>query len=76
MPYIPLDNLEKLTKNRYEAIIVAAKHARYLNAARLMAFKRAEEGDDLLEVDPRKITMIALKDLLEGKVKFERADTD
>ncbi|RME28971.1 MAG: DNA-directed RNA polymerase subunit omega [Candidatus Zixiibacteriota bacterium] len=76
MPYIPLDNLEQVTKNRYEAVIVAAKHARHLNSARLMEFKRAEESEGTIEVDPRKITMVALKDLLEGKVKFERADTE
>ena len=76
MPYRPLEDLDKVTKNRYEAVIVAAKHARNLNAARLARIKQAEESGGTVEIDPRKITRVALEDLLEGKVKFERVDTD
>jgi len=80
MPYLPLDNLEHLTRNRYEAVIVAAQHARHLNAIRQAMIARLNEVDEEtiedLNIDGRKITMVALKDLLDGKVKFNRADTE
>ena len=63
--------LEKLGLNAYEAVIVAAQHARQLNADRLAALERMEEDPDI-EIDARKITMVALRDVLSGKVKFER----
>ena len=35
MGYLPLDSLEQLTPNRYEAVLIAAQRARQLNAVRL-----------------------------------------
>jgi len=74
MKKLPLEELEKLNLNRYEAVIVAAQHARHLNAQRLRKLEQMEE-DPEVQIDSRKITMIALKDLLEGRVKFTRSDS-
>ncbi len=74
MKKLLLEELEKLHLNRYEAVIVAAQHARHLNAQRLRKLEQMEE-DPEVQIDSRKITMIALKDLLEGRVKFTRSDS-
>jgi len=71
---LPISELEKLGLNRYEAIIVASQHARHLNNVRLKTLEKMEENPDL-EIESRKITMVALKDLLEGRVKFTRSDS-
>ena len=75
MPYLPMDEVDKVTENRYEAVIVAAQHARHLNAQRLARLEQLEEGSEV-SIEARKITMVALKDLVEGKVNFERTDTE
>lgn len=74
MEKLPIEDIDKLNLNRYEAVIVAAKHARHLNAIRLQKLEQMEEDPDVA-IDSRKITMIALKDLLEGRVKFTRSDS-
>ena len=75
MAYIPLDNIPKVAQNRYEAIIVASQPARYLNSKRLEKLALLEE-DAEIDIDGRKITMIALKELLDGKVQFDKADIE
>ena len=72
MKKLPIDDLQKLDLNRYEAIIVAAKHARHLNTQRLQKLEQMD-ADPSVIIDSRKITMVALKDLLEGRVKFTRS---
>ncbi len=69
-----IEDVDKVTTNRYEAVIVAAQHARHLNAHRLAKLAQAQEGA-VADIEARKITMVALRDLIEGKVKFERSDT-
>lgn len=69
-----LDVAERLNKegiNRYEAVIAVAKHARRLNQERLREKTEGEEASDSKEKLPKVITQ-ALKDVLEGKVEFER----
>ena len=73
MPIVPTDDLKKLTCNRYEAVILAAQHARQLNLQRLANLEKMEE-DAEVDIEARKITMVALKDLLEGRIKFKRPD--
>jgi DNA-directed RNA polymerase omega subunit len=68
---IPIEELEKLQLNRYEAVIVASKHARKLNTKRLTLLEQMEENPEI-DIDSRKITMVALNDLVGGKVKFQR----
>lgn len=69
-----IESLEKLGLNRYEAVIIAAQHARFLNTKRLRQLELMEQ-DPSIDIDSRKITMKALKEVLEGKVKFERTDS-
>lgn len=71
MPIVPTDDFKKLSCNRYEAVIVAAQHARHLNMQRLASLEKMEEGGTV-DIEARKITMVALKELLEGKIQFER----
>lgn len=74
MHKLPVDDVSALGLNRYEAVIVASQHARNLNNKRLRSLEKMEENPQV-EIEVRKITMVALKDLLEGKVKFTRSDS-
>ncbi|MEA2030223.1 MAG: hypothetical protein U9N55_01325 [candidate division Zixibacteria bacterium] len=73
MNKVKIEELEKLGLNRYEAVIIASKYAHILNARRLRMLERIIEDPDT-EVDPEKISlkvsMAALLELLDGKVKF------
>ncbi len=71
MKKIQTEELEKMGLNRYEAVIVASKYSRKLNTKRLMLLEQMEENPEI-DIDSRKITMVALNDLVEGKVKFKR----
>lgn len=76
MEDVPIDKLEKIAKNRYAAVLIAAKHARKLNSERLTEKEKLdsseEEGKQGVEIDSStKVVRKALKDLLEGKIKFE-----
>ena len=69
-----LDAAERLRKsgiNRYEAVIAVAKYARRLNQERQKE-KSEEEGSDTTSDQIPKITSKALRDVLNGKVEFER----
>ncbi|HOD65300.1 MAG TPA: DNA-directed RNA polymerase subunit omega [candidate division Zixibacteria bacterium] len=71
MKKVPIEQIEKTGLNRYEAVIVASKYARKLNTKRLTLLEQMEDNPEI-DIDSRKITMVALNDLIEGKVKFER----
>ncbi len=74
MHSLSIEEFENFGLNRYEAIIIASKQARYLNNVRLKTLEKMEENPDL-EIESRKMTMCALRDLLAGKVKFTRPDS-
>jgi len=74
MELLPVEAIAKLEINSYEAVIIASKHARFLNHKRMQALENLEENP-YIEIDARKITMVAMKDLLEGTVKFTRPDS-
>ena len=76
MAYHAIDDLDKVTRNRYEAVLVASKHARYLNAKRLAKLARLEEEVTEVDIEARKMTAVALREVMESKVNFERADTE
>jgi DNA-directed RNA polymerase omega subunit len=76
MKLINIEDIDRVTSNRYEAVIVSAQHSRHLNAVRLARLARLGESENAgLDIESRKITIVALRDLTEGKVKFERSDT-
>jgi DNA-directed RNA polymerase omega subunit len=76
MAYRPIEDLDKVTVNRYEAVLVASKHARHLNAKRLAKLARLAEEPTEVDIEARKMTAVALREVMEGKVTFERADTE
>jgi len=59
-----IEELNKICKNRYAAILVASKHARKLNLQLL-----AQEGG--VSEKKSKVTVQAIKDLLGGKINYE-----
>ncbi|MFH2055176.1 MAG: DNA-directed RNA polymerase subunit omega [bacterium] len=63
-----IDKLEGLTRNRYEAVLVASKRARQINAERLAKLEMMIEDADIT-IDYRKVTTIALEELVVGKVR-------
>jgi len=67
------ERLDKMCRNRYEAVLLVAKHARRLNLERLREKPEGEEATIPEEKQSKVITQ-ALKDALEGKVEFERTE--
>lgn len=65
-----LDNLDSLTGNRYVAVLVAAKRARKLNEKRIKEEEQLVE-EEKVEDSSEKVTVQALEELLQGKIKFE-----
>lgn len=74
MPLFSIEGLKQLDLNTYEAVIVASQYARRLNTRRLEQLERMGE-DPSVDLETRKITAVALKDVLDGKVKFNRPET-
>lgn len=74
MPIHTVEGLPELGLNLYEAVIVSSQHARILNTKRLAQIERLGE-DPSVDLETRKITAVALKDVLDGRVKFKRPDT-
>ena len=70
MAKMSFEELDKLTENRYEAVLLAAQRARQVNAFRLAQLERLGENAEV--IDGRKVTTVALQDLMSGKVKFRR----
>jgi DNA-directed RNA polymerase omega subunit len=64
------DELDKITINRYEAVLLAAQRARQINSLRLAQLERMAEEN--VTIDGRKVTTLALQDLSTGKAKFRR----
>ncbi len=75
MKYTPIDEVDKRTQNRYEAVIVASRRARSINTHRLKLLEMMLE-DSEVEIDGTKVTTLALRDVIDGKVKFEIPNTD
>ncbi len=74
MPIHTVEGLPELGLNVYEAVIVSSQHARILNTKRLAQLELLGE-DPSVDLETRKITAVALKDVLDGRVKFKRPDT-
>lgn len=75
MGFVPLDELKNVTRNRYEAVLMASQRARQLNAIRLAKLEMlTKENADKIEIDGRKVTAQALQDCLERKVRYKETD--
>ncbi|PJA26715.1 MAG: hypothetical protein CO189_09375 [candidate division Zixibacteria bacterium CG_4_9_14_3_um_filter_46_8] len=72
MRLISSDDIHKICRNNYEAVLIAAQYARKLNSARI-AKEQSDEGEDK-EIDKSKgkITSRSLFDLVDGKINFTR----
>lgn len=69
-----IEEIDKITQNRYEAVLIAAKRARRINSQRQAQMERMVEEE--VNIDSRKVTSIALQDLAEGVVKFKRTNEE
>ncbi len=69
MVFLPADGIAKVTRNGYEAVIVTSRRAREINTHRLKLLEMMME-DSEVEIDGTKITTLALRDVLDGKVKY------
>ena len=67
------EKFDKMCKNRYEAVILVAKHARRLNLERHREKSEGEE-ETLPEEKELKVVAQSLKEVLEEKVEFERTE--
>jgi DNA-directed RNA polymerase omega subunit len=67
----PKKRLEDVIPNEYEAVLLAAKLARMINARRGVQ-KEQTPIEELGKLDQRKVTTAALEELISGRVKFER----
>nr|MBN2276682.1 DNA-directed RNA polymerase subunit omega [candidate division Zixibacteria bacterium] len=74
MGRVSFKDVDKMTKNRYEAVLIAAQRARQINSMRLAQLERMAEED--ITIDGRKVTTIALQDLAQGKLKFRRTEEE
>lgn len=70
------EEVDKLTRNRYEAVLVASLRARQINSLRLALMERMAEENVDVDIDGRKVTSIAMTDLAAGKIKFKRPYSD
>ena len=67
-----LDDFRKFTANRFEAVTVAAKHARRKNQILNDEEALAQSGEEVNKPRMEMIISSALQDVVQGKVKFER----
>ena len=65
------EKLLDVTANKYEAVLVAARMARKINSQRVAA-KELLAPEEYGKIDNRKVTSVALEELLAGRVKYER----
>jgi DNA-directed RNA polymerase omega subunit len=67
------EKLDKRYSNRFEAVLVVAKHARRLNLERLR--EKPEEGETVEPEEKQpKVIAEAMSNVLEGKVELERPE--
>ncbi len=69
-----LEDFRKYTANRFEAVIVAAKHARRKNQILNEEEALAQVGEETDKPRMEKIISSALQEVVQGKVKFERPE--
>lgn len=67
--------LEEIVPNEYEAVLVASRLARRINAAR-QAAKEQTAPEEFNKMDQRKVTTMALDQIKGGRVKFEHRKTE
>ena len=66
MPHVAIEELLKRTGSIYKLVILAAKRAKEL----------AEGAPPLVEAPPRKLTSIALEEIVQGKVLYQSEEPE
>ncbi len=75
MRLISSDDIRRICKNNYEAVIIASQYAKKLNSMRIAKLQNEDEfEEEEIEKPKYKITTQALFDLVDGKIKFKRAE--
>jgi DNA-directed RNA polymerase subunit K/omega len=74
MRLISSDDIRKVCRTNYEAVLIAAKYARKLNADRIAQQQSEDFEEEEEQENPRyKVASQALYDLVDGKIKFTRS---
>lgn len=71
------EKLEKICRNRYEAVLLVSKQARRLNVERMKAESltaQIGEEETVNQEKEEKVVNQALREVIEGKVKFDRPE--
>jgi DNA-directed RNA polymerase subunit K/omega len=74
-PFLGLNSADLLSsqgKNRYQAVLAAAKIARRLNDVKVADYEAAPEAERVIEA--HKVTSMALEMLLRGEIQFHAID--
>lgn len=66
------DLLSRQGKNRYQAVLAAAKIARRLNDVKVSDYEAAPEAERVIEA--HKVTSMALEMLLRGEIEYHAID--
>lgn len=75
MNYVTAEELAGKAANKYEAVVIAALRARQLN--RLEKKRREKEGageEEESEKKREKVTVIAVRELIEEKIRYRREE--
>lgn len=76
MDYVTAEELEGKARNKYEAVVVAAMRARQLNVLekKKQEFEGEVEDEQMEKEKKEKVTVIALNELVQGKLHFKREE--
>jgi len=65
-----MKKLDRMDVNSYEAVLIASKRSRNINSRRLAQLEMMTE-ETVHKIDYRKVTSIALEDLVEERIKYD-----
>lgn len=74
-PFLGLNSADLLSrqgKNRYQAVLAAAKIARRLNDVKVADYEAAPEAERVIEA--HKVTSMALEMLLRGEIEYHSVE--
>jgi DNA-directed RNA polymerase omega subunit len=78
MDYVTAEELIGKARNKYEAVVVAALRARQLNRLekkmRMAETMEEEEGEMVRKKKRKKVTVMALQELIGGKINYQQEE--
>ena len=72
MRLITNDEIRKICRNNYEAVLIASQYARKLNSIRIAQEQSDSSGEEQTDKISYKVTSQALYDLIDNKIKISR----